>query len=153
MLLLVKILLDQPGTATFCSKKGNFQRLISRQGKMTLTRDSHQWKIWTFYLLHIPSLGRVTDQRLTHNWRQRKLSKNFLSMCRSSKGLGNTGFSKHTDHTSYQHRQKKLILSLQKYIHQFHKQSQWKRSILVKKYKNLVSLVAQPTGDCFLLFS
>ncbi len=46
-----------PDTANFRLKKGHFQWLISRRKKLTLTRDPHQWKIWTFYLPRIPSLG------------------------------------------------------------------------------------------------
>jgi hypothetical protein len=39
---------DCPDTAVFRLKKGYFQRLISRRRRLTLTRDPHQWKIWTF---------------------------------------------------------------------------------------------------------
>jgi hypothetical protein len=54
MLLLVKILLNRPKGL---SRNGGFQQLISQRKKLTLTRDPHQCKIWTFYLLSIPSLG------------------------------------------------------------------------------------------------
>jgi hypothetical protein len=46
-----------PEMAVFRLKKGHFQQLISRRKKLTLARDPHQWKIWTFYLPRIPSLG------------------------------------------------------------------------------------------------
>jgi hypothetical protein len=52
MLLLVKVLLNIPKGL---SRNGGFQQLISRRKELTLTRDPHQCKIWTFYL---PSLGR-----------------------------------------------------------------------------------------------
>ncbi len=45
-----------PEMAVFL-KKGHFQQLISRRKMLTLTWDSHQWKIWTFYLSRMPSLG------------------------------------------------------------------------------------------------
>ncbi len=48
---------DCPDTADFRLKKGDFQRLISRRKRLTLTREPHQWKIWTFYFSCIPSLG------------------------------------------------------------------------------------------------
>jgi hypothetical protein len=61
-----------PETATFRSKKGYFQQLISRLRKLTLTPDLHQWKIWTFYLPCIPSLGGWQTNGLPTNrsWSQ-----------------------------------------------------------------------------------
>ncbi len=46
-----------PEMAVFRLKKGHFQQLISRRKKLTMARDPHQSKIWTFYLPRIPSLG------------------------------------------------------------------------------------------------
>ncbi len=44
-------------TAVFRLKKGYFQRPISPGVRLTLTPDPHQWKLWTFYLPRIPTLG------------------------------------------------------------------------------------------------
>ncbi len=44
-------------TAVFRLKKGIFQRPIFPGVRLTLTRDCHQWKIWTFFLPCIPTLG------------------------------------------------------------------------------------------------
>jgi hypothetical protein len=59
-------------TVVFRSRKGYFQRLISRLRKLTLTRDLHQWKIWSFYLPRIPSLGgwRTNAWPANPAWRQ-----------------------------------------------------------------------------------
>ncbi len=76
MLLLMKILLDNlkglSGNGDFSFKKGYFQRLISRLRKLTLISDLHQWKIWTFYLPCIPSLGgwRINGLPTKRSWSQ-----------------------------------------------------------------------------------
>ncbi len=46
-----------PVTAVFHLKKGYFHRPISPGVRLTLTPNPHQWKIWTFYLPCIPTLG------------------------------------------------------------------------------------------------
>ncbi len=54
-----------PEKSVFHLKKSNFQWPISPGVRLTLTRDPHQWKIWTFYLPYTHFRG-VADQRMTH---------------------------------------------------------------------------------------